>query len=153
MSIKDKDNGAQELLKRMKMKLDIRVGILGDEASAQHADSDETNVAIGTKHEFGIDVPQRSFIRETVDLNTNEIKKVQRLAAKKIIQGKSSNIKRFGDLVGLSVVAMIQERISDGIPPPNSPITIEKKGSSKPLIDTGQLRSSITYDVKVSSRG
>lgn len=30
----------------------------------------------------------------------------------------------------------------------NSPATIKKKGSSKPLIDTGRLRGSITYEVE-----
>ncbi|GED34029.1 hypothetical protein P9G84_22380 [Brevibacillus centrosporus] len=32
--------------------------------------------------------------------------------------------------------------------PPNSPITEERKGSDKPLIDTGDLRKAITYVVK-----
>ncbi|MCM3141663.1 hypothetical protein [Brevibacillus sp. MER 51] len=32
--------------------------------------------------------------------------------------------------------------------PPNSPITEERKGSDKPLIDTGELRKAITYVVK-----
>ncbi|QDX92064.1 hypothetical protein EEL30_06590 [Brevibacillus laterosporus] len=32
--------------------------------------------------------------------------------------------------------------------PPNSPITEERKGSDKPLIDTGEIRKAITYVVK-----
>lgn len=32
--------------------------------------------------------------------------------------------------------------------PPNSPVTIKKKGSDRPLIDTGELRRAITYVVK-----
>lgn len=32
--------------------------------------------------------------------------------------------------------------------PPNSPATVKRKGSDKPLIDTGELRKAITYVVK-----
>ena len=31
---------------------------------------------------------------------------------------------------------------------PNSPLTIAQKGSAMPLIDTGKLRQSITYEVQ-----
>lgn len=37
--------------------------------------------------------------------------------------------------------------------PPNSPLTIARKGSDKPLIDTEQLRKSITYVVGVPGSG
>lgn len=50
--------------------------------------------------------------------------------------------------VGLWAQGSIQQRISDGIPPPNAESTIRRKGSSTPLIDTGQLRTSIKYRVK-----
>jgi len=33
--------------------------------------------------------------------------------------------------------------------PPNSPATIEAKGSDRPLIDTGEMRKSITYVIRV----
>jgi hypothetical protein len=31
--------------------------------------------------------------------------------------------------------------------PPNSPVTIALKGSSKPLIDTGEMRGAVTWKV------
>ncbi len=41
----------------------------------------------------------------------------------------------------------IVENIKNGNHKPNSPLTKRVKGSSKPLMDTGQLRASITYVV------
>ena len=41
----------------------------------------------------------------------------------------------------------IVENIKNGDHKPNSPLTKRVKGSSKPLLDTGQLRGSITYVV------
>ena len=38
-------------------------------------------------------------------------------------------------------------KFTDGTLTPNAPSTIKKKGSSRPLIDTGQLRQSISNKV------
>jgi len=36
---------------------------------------------------------------------------------------------------------------------PNSPRTVKRKGSDRPLIDTGQLRKSITYVIRNTGGG
>jgi len=36
------------------------------------------------------------------------------------------------------------------VAPPNAPATIARKGSSKPLVATGQLKSAISYVTDVS---
>ena len=50
-------------------------------------------------------------------------------------------------LVGSFVASLISKKIVDIKSPPNSPKTIEDKKSSNPLIDTGQLKNSITWEV------
>ena len=55
---------------------------------------------------------------------------------------------QLADLLGQKYVGQIQARISAGIPPPLAESTIARKGSSVPLIDTGQLRSAVTYEVR-----
>ena len=48
--------------------------------------------------------------------------------------------------MGAMAAGKVQQYIADVfIPPPNSPRTIARKGSSHPLIDTGQMRQSITW--------
>lgn len=109
-----------------------------------------TLVQVAARHELGLDlprVPQRSFIRDTFDENKN---RYMSLAAKDAVRAMLGEI-RDSDLlerVGLRMKADIQRRIARGIPPPNAPRTIARKGSSKPLIDTGQLRRSITFEVR-----
>ena len=39
---------------------------------------------------------------------------------------------------------LVQETIKDGNFPANAPSTVKKKGSDKPLIDTGHMRQSVT---------
>lgn len=130
---------------------EVFVGVLGPNAAASH--DAVTNVDVATWNEFGVEidgeehVPERSFLRATIDIKNAEITK--RLGAElgKAYAGKQSTHNAF-DRTGLAVVGMVQQRIADGIPPGNADATIEKKGSNKPLIDTGQLRSSISHQVK-----
>lgn len=49
--------------------------------------------------------------------------------------------------VGVAAVGKVQKYMTDLKNPPNAPSTIRKKGSSNPLIDSGALRSSVTYKV------
>ena len=42
----------------------------------------------------------------------------------------------------------IQKEITNIKEPPNSPYTIEKKGSSNPLIDTGLMRSKVEWKLR-----
>jgi len=46
---------------------------------------------------------------------------------------------------GLLVVRNIRKKIREVTSPPNSPITIRRKGSSKPLQDRGDLWQSVTF--------
>jgi hypothetical protein len=96
---------------------------------------------------LGLGVPERSFIRAYVDANAVQIGNDLRQAAKQIILGKLTN-EQAATLIGLKHAAGIQKYLSDGrVTPPLSAFTIAKKGSSTPLIDTGQLRSAITHAV------
>lgn len=46
-----------------------------------------------------------------------------------------------------TAVGNVQQYMTDLKDPANSPVTIAKKGSSNPLIDTGSLRGSVTYKI------
>ncbi len=50
-------------------------------------------------------------------------------------------------IIGESVTSMIKARIAAGIAPPDSPSTIKRKGSSTPLVDTGQLKGSVAWEL------
>jgi len=104
-------------------------------------------VAIGAVHEFGApnkNIPERSFVRATTDDNRSRIIKMQQLEISKITGGKSTvdiSLKRMGTVVQ----GMMQRKIRQGPFVPLKPATIRKKGSTKPLIDKGQLIQSIQH--------
>lgn len=152
MKIRDRDNGYRELMRRLTRadlkRKHVAVGVLGQEAAASRGGI--TNVEVATIHEFGspdAGIPERSFIRAGVDENRITIAKTQVKVAEAYVRGKIDADQALS-LIGERVRGLIQKRISSNIPPALKPATIARKGSSVALIDTGQLRQSITYEVR-----
>ncbi len=144
--VESKDHGANALIKAVKAAqgLTLRVGILSKGSDA-HGGTTVADVA--TFHEFGTaTIPERSFIRAWYDESQAQIMAAFRAVMKSVARGEITQAQAFAQL-GSLFVGQIQERIVNQIPPPLAESTILAKGSSTPLIDTGQLRASITFEV------
>lgn len=148
VKIVDRDHGYKRLLKAVTdpRKLVVAVGVLGDKASKTYEDG-VTVSDVASFHEFGIGVPERSFLRAWFDAHVEANKEFARRLARARLAG-AIDVRRSLELMGARAVAGIQERIAQNIPPPLAPTTVARKGSSVALIDTGQLRSSITWRVQ-----
>jgi len=151
--VTDTDRGAKALLRRaseLAARRHVRVGILADEPKKEHAGENAgvTLLEVAAAHEFGVPghIPQRSFIRATVDEKREEITALQVKLARLALAGKLT-VDAALDQLGAKVAGMCQNRIAEGLEPALAQETIDRKGSSTPLVDTGQLRSSITWKV------
>ena len=129
---------------RQAEKASVRVGIIGSEAADDHGGL--TTGYIAAIHELGAGVERRSWLRDWVEPNRKKISEFLGQAMKAMSAGVTAN--RALGVLGAWAQGEIQKRISNGIPPALKPSTIAQKGSSTPLIDTGQLRTSITYEVE-----
>jgi hypothetical protein len=156
--LKIRDRGYDALLKGILKddKVHVLIGIQGQEASKKHPNADGLTVAeVGSFHEFGINVPRRSFLRDWFDENKETLSKRLRNIAKRIASPHSKMTSKKGlNIFGAISVGEIQSRITSGIFPPLSEVTKKRRAGTKkgtisatPLIDTGQLRSSITWKV------
>lgn len=152
--VTDTDRGAKAMAARLRAlattKRTVRVGILADGPKQDHdgGSGKLSLVEVAAVHEFGSadgHVPQRSFIRATVDERRGEIARLQRVLAERFVAGKITEDQILA-LVGAKVAAMIQARIASNIPPPLAESTIARKGSSVALVDTGQLKASVTWE-------
>ena len=124
------------------------VGVLGDKASAAHKESGLTVGDLAEIHEFGLGVPERSFLRAWFDAERDSILIALRAAHRQVLLGKLTP-QQAGNLIGLRFVGQIQKWIADNkVQPPSSDETNARKGSSVTLIDTGQLRAAISYLVE-----
>lgn len=91
-------------------------------------------------------IPERSYLRSGFDEHVDDISnKIEQLAPNVLDLSISAN--QFMDMIGLEFSGMIQKKIKDTNSPANSQMTVERKGSSNPLIDSGRLVGAIDYEV------
>ena len=93
-------------------------------------------------------IPERSTLRATMNENREKYAKIQSEQIKKAVMSGRMTAEQAYEGLGLIIQGDIQAKMQSGQFKPNHPYTVEKKGSSKPLIDTGNLVGSITYVVR-----
>ena len=123
----------------------VRVGVMGDAG-------DENGVSlaeIAAFHEFGTStIPERSFLRATFFGHAAEgIRVMCEKLSKAVVEGKLDEPRALG-LLGTWAVAEVKKTIRASIAPELAAATIAAKGSSLPLVDTGQLINSVTFVVE-----
>jgi hypothetical protein len=143
----DKDLGMKRILRDLDAAAgwQVTVGVHGENAGDRGDFTEIDNVALAAIHEFGAPgakIPERSFLRTAFDKNVKKYVLVLLDGARRIVSGKGTAKQAVG-LAGEVAVADVVNLINAGIDPPNAPATIAEKGSSTPLVDTGQLKQSI----------
>lgn len=154
--IKDESN-VEEILQVLKDLEDteVVVGVIGE--GEKYEDSDITVLGVATIHEFGYsgvgkdgvfrNIPERSFIRASADAYREQVLDEFDDMIEKVLELQVSPNTLF-HAIGEYCVKVIQDYIKEMTTPALSKFTIERKGSSKLLIDKGQLIGSITYEVR-----
>lgn len=154
--VEDKDLGLNRIIRTLNKDLDgvvVKVGVQAKDKAVRRGkggsirNTDQPLAVIAAIHEFGLgDMPQRSFLRSAYDENLPMIDKMIQRVANGAVFGLGTNAAL--NQLGNVVQGMVQRKIVDGPFVPNSPATIKRKKSSKPLIDTGNLRQSIRYVIE-----
>jgi hypothetical protein len=158
VKITDKDKGWRALKDRV-LRLSrpgafTLVGVQGSHAAAQHPSAPMTYASLATIHEFGkvihkkdgseVVIPQRSFIRAAIDEHAVKLQRTATAVGQGVLLGKFS-VHQALELLGQQATGIMKKRIADRISPANRPSTIARKGSDVPLIDSGELRGTITH--------
>lgn len=168
MSVVIKDtNNIDKVMRNLKQLggKQIKVGLFGSDSSEL--------VMIGAVHEYGaeipvtpkmrawfaangyplkketkvIKIPERSWLRSGYDENIDKIARKIEEMVPDVIEG-NVNPKLFMDAIGMEFAGLIQKKMRDLKDPPNSQMTIERKGSDNPLIDTGRLVGAIRHEIE-----
>ena len=91
-----------------------------------------------------IKIPERSFLRNGHDENADRIIEQTERAIGQVLIG-AMEVDDLIELYGQQMSTAIKTYMRNLSRPANHPFTINQKGSSNPLIDTGGLLESITY--------
>jgi hypothetical protein len=149
--VKINDKPLRKLASKLSKGGYVRVGVL--QGSGKASTGNLTMIHLAAIHEFGSPssgIPERSFIRRTfndrsvqADLSQLFVKLATAIVTKNITN------KQYLNAVGAWGTATIKKTITQGagVPPPLAPATIERKGSSRPLVDKGRLLNAITWQI------
>lgn len=136
----------------------VKVGVFLDKKGGGDTDpvSGLTNVAKAAIHQFGAPeagIPARDFLSAPFERNREAYVAIIRKLMPLVVLGKIPE-RQMLDLVGMQAVTDINKyvRQGEGVPPPLQPETIARKGSSRPLIDTGRMLASVTWVTLTSTR-
>lgn len=148
-SFKEVDKGYEDFLESIEdaQAMEVTIGV----HSSDNSQSDNGNINMATLmsiHEFGTDrIPPRPALREGVRQNKDRIARISKSAIKQALSGRL-DMRRAFNLMGEEAKGGVQSVFGDSsVLKGNAPATILQKGSESPLIDTGQLRASIDYQV------
>lgn len=123
----------------------VRVGFQRGDAADDNG-VDMVDIAawneLGTSH-----APSRPFLRKSVDDNHSRITSFFRGQIKRMML-ENASADEILKQIGIFQKGLIQKTILDGDFEPNAPSTIARKGSSKPLIDTGRMMQSVNFVIK-----
>jgi hypothetical protein len=139
--IVDRDNGAAALIARIRglaKSQTLTVGV--------HASAGDDVVQRATFAEFGTstEVP-RSFLRAWADTHQD----ANVAALEQVAVDAARGIQPLNDgltALGARFVGEIQTQMANE--PADAPATVERKGNATPLVDSGELSSSITAEVE-----
>ncbi len=156
--VKDTDHGYRAMLARLTRAssgVKLTVGIHERKGNEEHAGANGLTIAdVGAFHEFGLGTnPRRSFIADWSDEREEDHRSAIRKVANAVVSGKLRSLEQGLERLGSLFVGEVQKRMAEGILPELKEATIDRKGSSVPLIDTGVLRSSITYEITGATGG
>lgn len=155
--IKSNDDNLNRILSSLKElnSLEVLVGIPEDEniRTGEETDNAVTNAQLLYIHTNGSPVnkiPPRPVIEPAISDDKENIGEIFKKATQKAMEGNIEGMRGELERAGLR-----GENVSKGwfTNPkngwqPNLPVTINRKASSRPLIDTGELRKSITHVIR-----
>lgn len=148
----DKDMGWKAFMAQAKINSGETAGFAGFLRNAKPYVSESgepiTVAQIAAVQEFGNShVHERSFMRSALARNAKQFKRLTKKVALQVMDGKVGKNKGLGILCQW-VIDRFANEIESSVPPPNAPSTIARKGSSHTLIDSGQMKNSLDWEIR-----
>lgn len=144
------DKPLRDLIKAFSGKMpETRVGVLGSKTTRSKG-GNQTNAEIGAKHEFGEDgMPVRSFLRvpliDRLDAALQKAGAFTEVTLRQVIRDKS--IYQWMKKIGIVAEGVVAEGFATGGFGKWKPSNMAHKTNHQTLVETKQLRDSITSEV------
>lgn len=138
----------EEALKALAKKLEGATRVLVGVPEGAGAYEDGLTIAtIAAVNNFGTadgKIPARPFLEPAIIKGAPQYQRLAEVMIPKVLSGEMTMLTLLEQMGNLAE-GHVKQEITDLDTPPNAQSTIDRKGSSSPLIDTGALRQSIRY--------
>lgn len=148
---------SEELVKAIRA-LTRKQVLVGIPSTAAGRTGPVNNASLGYIAEYGSpaqNVPARPWLGPEMERQSRKAVDLLKRAAQFAGSGKLNDATKQLEALGLQTATAVKNNIVSGGDPkfaPNSPVTVARKGSDKPLIDTAQMLTAITYVVRDRAR-
>lgn len=148
-NVKYKDMGLKALVENTKVlkELGVLVGYIPPMAAVDHGGINMATLA--AIMEYGTDdIPARPFLSSFYREYANQIKELWSTETSKVYMKKKDPLEAVTDVAkGMASLALKRFDTASAWAIPLDPKTVERKGSSTPLVDTGALRAHLGWAV------
>jgi hypothetical protein len=137
------ERALQDLARKVSNGGTLRVGFL---EGATYPDG-KSVAMIASIQEYGAPaagIPPRPFFRRMIAAKSGEWS----AAIKQLLIDNDYDVRKALELAGIAIEGQLRQSIIDLVDPPLKPATIARKGSAKPLIDTGHMLRSVDHELK-----
>lgn len=93
-------------------------------------------------------IPARPFLIPAIQTHAEALRHLNAALLVKVLHGEMDKKTALGKL-GAYGQGLVQQQIRATTEPPNAPSTIRQKGSSHPLIDSGQMVQNVAWEYEV----
>lgn len=159
IKIKQKNPNAYKELKKRMEKISRKIVVAGfpkGKLNNPHYEPEDSKpgpsiIDVAIWNNFGIGVPRRDFMTPAANEWQKYINKMVEAAQDEIISG-TIEVDNFLNLMGQAGAEFISEAIIKLRRPPNAQSTIERKKSSNPLVDSGDLSKAPIHELRTVAR-
>jgi hypothetical protein len=128
---------------------EVAIGFPEDTAARDTGEINNPTLAAILEHGSPANnLPARPFVEPGLQAGQDRLARIMEMGLQRTLDGDENGIAWALDAAGVEGVSLVQRKMIQGPFAPNAPSTIKRKGSSRPLIDTGQLRQSVSYVVR-----
>lgn len=116
-----------------------------------HYENGESIIDVAIKNNYGMGVPRRDFMTPSSKKWKKFFSESLDIVRRDMLDNKLDSDK-FLKAMGQKGSDIISKEIIALDTPPNAPSTIAKKGSSNPLVDTGAMSRSTTWQIRKADK-
>lgn len=125
----------------------VAVGFPKGKLNSPHYENGESIIDVAIQNNYGYGVPRRDFMTPASKRWQKKCQQRAEEMGEDLTLGKINTV-AFLELLGQEGQEIISEEIIKLHTPPNAPETIKRKGSSNPLVDSGDLSKAALYEIR-----